>query len=280
MNDVVTAFDPKMLLRSKAQVGVLSSDVADEGQSVHINSEGEAVSWIAPQAKAVMPDWSGIKSLRRYFGSHIHKAYPAWVYHPTEAPRIVKNAEEAAELGIGYREATMEERGRYGVKSVWDWTAECKWRPDPWPGAMKFDPSKPTHGKNYMPSTPNPVIAQNALLEAVIPQVTAAVIQALKSNGPAAPANIDSAQWAKFQAFLAYEKSQEAMDVIKERLGGDVEVDAADEGEGAATNALAGGSLTPDEERKLWQDEAERKGIKVDGRWSLAKLKSEVEKAA
>lgn len=264
--DFVTPYDPSML-RSKAEVGVLSADVAGEGERI-IHSDGETVAWLPPPAKAVIPDWSGIKSLRRYFGSHVHRTYPAWLYHPTEEPRLVKNAEEASLLGVGYRTATNEERGKYRVENVWDHTADSKWRAEPWPGTMKFDPRKAGHGKTYQPTAPNPVHAQNDLVRALIPEVAAAVAQALKSSGPSAPANVNPKDWDEFLAFQAWQKTQSAVEALATE-------DNSEQGSSETSNALS-----KDEERKLWEAEAARKNIRVDGRWSLEKLREAVEKAA
>ncbi len=270
--DIVTPFDPKMLLRSKADVGILSADVAGEGERV-LMSDGEAINWTPPPVKPVIPDWSGIKSIRKYFGRTGMQPYPAWLYHPAEAARVVKNAEEAAELGIGLREATNEEKGRYGVKSVWDWTPECKWRPQPYPGTVKFDPRNPGPGKEYVPAAPDPRVSRDALLEAVIPQVTAAVVAALKSSAPAAPAHIDAREWNEFQAFLAFKKTTEAVDLVGQRL------DEIDEEE-ANGNALNAAAARGSDERAEWEAEATRKGVKIDRRWSVERLKTEVEKVA
>lgn len=251
------------VLPSRADVGVLDPEIAGEGERV-IHSDGEQISWTPPPAKPVMPDWSQIKSIRKYFGRTGHQVWPAWVYHPTEQPRLLKNADEGATIGICYRDATMDERSRYGHKAVWDWSEDCLWRPQPYPGTQKFDPQKPGQGKTYMPAAPNPAVAQNALLEALIPTVTAAVVTALKANGPGAPANIDPQQWEAFLQFQAFQKTAAAVDEVKRDV---------------AVNALAAGS-DAETEWSLWEEEARSKGIKVDGRWSLERLKSEVEKAA
>jgi len=169
-------------------------------------------------------------------------------------------------FGVCYREASMDERGRYSRSHVWDWKDDCQWRPQPL-GKPKFDPQKPGQGKTYIATPPNPVVAQNALLEALIPAVAAAVAQSLKSNGPGAPADVDPKQWDAFLQFQAWQKSTEAVEALSV---GAPEVETP--------NAL--GTIFPEEDRTLLEQEAERKGIKVDGRWSLSRLKSEVEKAA
>lgn len=256
------------VLPKKSEVGVLDPEIAGEGERV-IYSDGEQMSWTPPPARPVMPDWSQIKSIAKYFNRIGHQVWPAWLYHPGEEPRLVKNATEAAALGVCYREATADERGRYGVKAVWDYTEETEWRSQPYDNTIRFDPNRLGQGKTYVASAPNPAIAQNALLEALIPAVAAAVAQSLKATGPGAPANVDQAQWEAFLQFQAFQKAAEAVDIVKA------------ENSGEAGDVVVGeNGLTADQERRLWQDEAEVRGIKVDGRWSLAKLKAEVEKAA
>lgn len=265
-------------LPPRSKVGYLDPEIAGEGQKV-IMSDGDQVSWNPPPAKLVIPDISGIKSIAKYFGRTGTQVWPAWLYHPTEAPRIVKNADEAAQLGVCYREATIDERGRYGLKHVWDWQEDSQWRPQPHRD-QKFDAASPGTGKNVVIGPANPAIAQNALLEALIPTVTAAVVAGLKSSGAApAPNAVDPAQWEAFLQFQAWQKTQAAVAAVGERIEAEGSGDGAGEGSGASSgNAL--NALTPEQERALWVTEAEAKGIKVDGRWSIERLRSEVEKAA
>lgn len=269
MNDFVSNLDLSKL-PSRADVGFADAEVMGEGQRV-ILSDGQQVAWNPPPAQPVMPDWSGIKSIRHYFGRTGHPTYPAWLYHPTEEPRLVKNAEEAKVLGVFYRRATEMERGRYGINAVWDWDEGCQWRSQPYHG-RKFDPMKLENGKTYIPTPPNPVNAQNALIESLIPAVAAAVAQSLKSTGPSAPANIDPVQWDAFIQFQAWQKSAEAV----KSLANEPEEPAADEPQEA--NALSN-ALSPEQDRALWVAEAERKGVTIDKRWGVAKIKAEVEKA-
>jgi hypothetical protein len=257
------------VLPSKRDVGYLDPSIAGEGAKV-ILSDGEVIHYNPPPPKPVMPDWSTIKPIRHYFNRTDFRVWPAWLYHPKEQPRLVKNQDEAAELGVCYRESTVDEKGRYGRDHVWDWRDDCQWRPQPWPGTQKFDPSKAEQGKTYIAAPVNPTIAQNELAALLIPQVAAAVAQALKASGPAAPASVDPAQWEQFLQFQAWQKSTEVVG------------DAVQQAAQAPTLGLQGGasSLTPDAERAAWEAEAIRKGITVDKRWGLERLKSEVEKAA
>src|ERR1700690_3144392 len=241
-------------LPPRSSVGTLSAEIAGEGERV-IHSDGSiTTNWSPPPARLVMPDWSEIKSIRHYFNRKGHQVWPAWFYHPTEKPRLIRNAEDGADLGVCYRRATNEERGKYGVEAVWDWKDGCEWRPQPY-HAPKFDPANPGHGKEFIAKAPNPTMAQNALLEALIPTVTAAVVAALRSNGPAAPANVDAAGWDEFLQFQAFKKSSQAIDAVKDQ-------DALDlQGGGASGTSVLANGLSEAEERTLWEDEAKRKGI-------------------
>jgi hypothetical protein len=257
------------VLPSKREAGYLDPAIAGEGVKV-VMSDGDVITYAPPPPKPVMPDWSTIKSIRHYFNRTDFRVWPAWLYHPKEAARLVRNADEAAELGVCYRDATIDEKGRYGRDHVWDWKDDSQWRPQPWPDTIKFDPNKAEQGKTVIASPVNPTVAQHDLAALLIPQVAAAVAQALKMSGPAAPPSVDPAQWEQFLQFQAWQKSAEV-------VGGAVQ-QAATEAPGLGLQG-GSGAPSPDAERVAWEEEADRKGIKIDRRWSLERLKSEVEKA-
>lgn len=256
----------------------LDAELANEGGKVMgpetvILSNGEQVAWTPPPEKLAIPDLSVVKSLRHYFGQRGYKPYPAWLYHPTKHAVLVKDAKEAAEFGVVYREATSDERSRYGLKTVWDWEEGSDWRPNP-VVEQKFDPKNPGAGKNLIHSAPDPRVAQNDLVAALIPAVTAAVVQGLKATGPAAPAAIDPKQW---EAFLAFQAWQQAQPIVATAVAeAEIAAEAAVEEEFAEQTVNA---LSPEQDRLLWEEEAKRLGIKPDGRWSLERLKLEVQKA-
>ena len=237
------------VLPSKADVGYLAGDVAEEGQKVILDS-GEQVSWTPPPVRPSVPDMSQIKAIRHYFGRAGHQVYPAWLFHPTEKAVLVKDAKEAEKYGVRFRKATQEENERFGVTSSWDFADDTKWRVKPLQ-ARVVDPNNLETGKNYIAATTMPHIAQNAMIEALIPAVAAAVAKSLQSSGPSAPANIDPKQWESFLAFQAFQKTTETVN-----------------------------ALSDDVDRENLAAEAERKGIKVDKRWSMNRLQAEVEKAA
>ncbi len=254
------------IIPPRSEVGYLDSEIANEGQKVSALSDGQPEGWSPPPQLASVPDWSRIKSIARYFNRSGFKPYPAWLYHPTEPPRVVNDADEAAKLGVCYRRPTDDERQRYGDKDVWDWTAESKWRPTPH-GKPKFDPQNPGLGKTYIANT-NPQVAQHALVEALIPQVAAAVAAAMQgTGGPAAPVGVKKDEWDEFLAFKAWQKTQETVTKVAS------EITAEDAGGG--TNALA----DPEAELAFWKGEAIAKNVRIDGRWSLERIKAEVEKA-
>jgi hypothetical protein len=248
-----------------SEVGYADEEILKEGQPVLLDN-GEEVMWNAPLPKPVMPDWSGIKSIQKYFNRRGFFPYPTWVYHPEHEPRVVKNAEEAKTLGVIYRKANEDETARYGLKAVWDWLDGSKWRTTPYERDRAFNPAKPGPGKTVIHATPNVHVAQNDLVNKLIPEVAAAVATALKMAGPSVPASVDPREWSEFQEFMAWKKSSEAVNELAKH---------AEARPGHDENALS-----DEEERALWESEAVAKGIKIDGRWSLERLKTEVLKAA
>lgn len=244
-----------------SKVGYLDPEIAGEGTRV-IYSDGEQVTWTPPPPQPVMPDMSQIKSIRKYFNKTGHVVWPAWLYHPTESNRLVKDAHEAAALGVCYRQATQDERGKYGLSAVWDWKDDSQWRPLPWT-TPKFDPANPGQGKTYIPAQISPQRQQTELVATVV----AAVTQMLKSSGPSAPASIDPKQWDEFVKFQAWQKANEV-------------VAAAPVGQQEAEPQINALNAEEPDEKAHWTAEAERKGIKLDGRWSLERIKAEVLKAA
>ena len=255
----------------------LDPSIADEGAKVIkgdeiILSNGDHVAWTPPPEKIVMPDLSGIKSLRAYFGQRGYRVYPAWLYHPSKSAVLVKDAKEAAEYGIVHRQTSPDERSRYGAKDVWDWEQGSQWRPNPHTDP-KFDPKNPGAGKNLIHSAPDPKIAQHELVAALIPAVAAAVAQSLKASGPAAPASVDQTQWEAFLAFQAWQKTQEVVAGAAAAIERDMQEQIREPDDPLAS------ALSPEQDRLLWEEEAKRVGVKVDGRWSTERLKAAVEKA-
>jgi hypothetical protein len=138
-------------LPSRSEVGFLDPEIANEGEKAIVLNHGEKINIAPPPAKRVVPDLSEIKSIRHLFGRTGYEVYPAWVYHSeTGEARLIADHREAMALGIYYRDASNEEKGRYGVAAVWDWKPDCKWRPKP-THANKFNPANPGTGKTFVP---------------------------------------------------------------------------------------------------------------------------------
>lgn len=238
----------------------LDPEIANEGTKVLL-SDGQEVSWNPPAAKPVIPDWSENKSIKHYFHRVGYQPFPAWFYGPNGEERIFLNREEAAQEGIIFRKASFEEKGMFGRDYVWDKAAGCHWSPIPYPGTKRFDPNNVGAGKNYIARPPDPKIAENELLARLIPLVAASVTTALKGSGEAqAPPQVDPKLWERFMAFVAFEKTQEALEPANEQPD---EEPAAD---------------PQDDERSEWIAKAKEAGIKIDGRWKLDKLRKNVMK--
>ena len=254
-------------LPSRESVGNLDPEIAGEGQKVLL-SNGETVTYRPPPVKAVVPDYSVIKSIQHYFNrTDGPYTYPSWIYHPTEEARVVRNEKEAAEFGVRYRQSTHEERAQGFPTHRWEYAEGSLWRVTPYPASIKFDPSRPGTGKTYMPAPPNPAMAQNAMIAAV---VSAVMAQMQDQGQPGAPAKVDQAQWDEFLRFQAWQKAQALVAGAKQMAE-----DHPEPSQGAL-----GSALSQEQEWNLWEEEAKTKGVKVDHRWSLDRLKAEVEKAA
>jgi len=266
------------VLPSKREVGVvMNPDLNAEWDAVNktVLSDGTEISINPPPPKPVMPDWSQIKPIRHYFNRQLkNNFWPAWLYnHANGEERIVKNADEAAELGVCMRKRTADEASRFGEGDVWDWKPDTDWRPTPKPKTRAYDPRRPEQGKEYVAAVIPQATANRDMLNTVLPEITAAVVAALKQGGLVNPSNVDSKQWDEFLAFQAWKKTQEAIeDVTKPEIDVPAEHKKALE----TTMVLEG---VP-EEREAWLTEAKNRGIKVDGRWTLERIKSEVERAA
>jgi len=228
--------------------GYLAPEIEGEGQKV-LMSDGSFVNFNPPANKPITPDWSAIKSIAKYFNRTDFHIWPHWFYHPTKEAIVIRNAEEAAQLGIRRRESTMEERARMNCGPfIWEWPESCLWRPTPY-AKEKFDFRNPGTGKTYVPEKVDPALTLNATMR----QLT----DAFKGGaGPNAPASVDPTLWAEFLAFQAWKQATE-------------KAEARD----PASPAI-------DPERLEWEEAARRVGVKPDGRWNLEKLKAKVQEAA
>jgi hypothetical protein len=251
----------------------LDPEIAGEGEAVDPN-----IAWVEPPPKPVIPDISQVKTIRKYFGRPPGAGgmWPAWLYHATEKARILPTPEDARKLGVVRRKASEDEKLQFGAAEwLWDWVRpdhpiealrgpDQGWRPAPL-REMKHDPRKLDihnlpHSKNYVPTAPNPAIAQNAMIAELVPTVAAAVASALKSEkGIEKPAHIDEKEWDEFLAFQAFKKTTQ----VVEKTTGPLSAKPAKAAETA-------------DEKELWLEAAEQRGVKIDKRWSLERLKKEV----
>lgn len=235
-------------LPPRSSVGYLDPEIANEGVKVF---EDTPLGWNPPPIKMAMPDWSEIKQIRHYFNRIGHQTFPAWLYHQNGEMKLVNDAGAAKELGVIYRHATDDEKGRYNVQALWDWDDGCLWRPKPW-GLAKFDPKNPGAGKEVIPEKPDPMKTQADLLRGLL--------KAFESGGVQKPADMSANDWVEFQQFLLFKKTQAAIQPSEAKTEG---------------NALAG----TQSERELLEFEAAAKGVKIDGRWSNERLKKEIDQA-
>lgn len=246
-------------------VEYLDPEIANEGVSALSN-------WSPPLPEARIPDYKGIKGIAKYFPQYSgrpynHKVFPCWLYHPKlparliedqfvdgDPPRLVKKAGEiAAELGCAYRATTFEERAQGFPLNRWVFTGE--WRNSPF--TSKFDPKNPGPGKLYVKEKDRESGRADD-----IAAIVAAVLGALKTGGPAILAEPTMpADVAEFEAFKAWKAAQAAQHAP-------IVEDAA---------SLAATERADDAMEQLKIAAAER-GIKIDGRWSVARIREELEK--
>jgi hypothetical protein len=280
MNDDIRSpsIDLLALPKRGKDAAFLAKEFADEGVKV-ILSDGEQVSYNPPPAKPVIPDFSGVKSIRHYFHRTGFSPWPAWVYHPTEEKRLLKNAEEGIELGIVYRKTSVEEQAKTGLTAQWDWEPGCEWRTKPFPKDLQFDSTKLHGGKEVIHRAKTGMESQNELLNAVLPQITKVILDAMKETNAsnATPKDHDANDWAEFQQFLAFKKGEKVTKAV-------ISVTAPADFDAGAENALLAqhaeaNKLTEDQETVLWREEAKRRDIKIDKRWSLQTLRETVENA-
>lgn len=219
----------------KSKIGTLSAEIAGEGFKV---SGGPQESWTPPKRQDMTPDWSQFKSIQKYFNRSGFPPFPSWIYHPTEQPRIVKNADEAAEYGIIFREATDDERSMGQGAARYDFVGGTQWRVKPLKDP-KFDHTNPGPAKNYESPKPDYLRSQTDLLRGMV--------AALQEG------NKGSIRLEDLVAALTASRAvPEPVEPIAE---------------------------PEDDERATWLKAAEERGVKVDKRWSLERLRNEVAKA-
>lgn len=245
-------------------VDYLDPEIAGEGFA--------ADSWTPPIPEARIPDYKGIKKIAKYFPQftgrpYVHQVFPCWLYHPTkpeilvhdiynseDPPRLIKKATEwAAELGCLYRNTTPAEREQGFPNQRWEYSGE--WR------------AKPFKAKHDM-SNKTLVSAQANPNDAIAATVAAVLAQLGRANAPVgAPADMTAdPKWIEFQAFKAWSEQQEK--------GGGEEHPTPTVG---VANALQPASAM-DKAKAI--EEAEKRGVEIDRRWSADKIIAELAKVA
>ena len=277
------ALDNGRSLPSRANVGYLSDDIAREGQKIRMDDNDGFDIVGEPPEKIAFPDYSKVKHLRKYFNRTGYQVYPTWIRnHETGEELIVKNAEEAARYGVIFRQTTPDERAAFGVNYRWDKctptdprivVGKGEWTTRTFAQQKRvIDPNNMIEGgKNFIERRQ---IDTGADHDALIARTVAAVMAAMKTQAPSAPSNVDPVQWQEYQEFLAF---REAAKAVSEIEPGPLAAsdDAEPEDEPLVIHDM-NGEIDP---RTRWVAEAERRGVKVDGRWSLARLIEECEKA-
>ena len=261
------ALDGGAKMPPRSSVGYLSDDIAREGQKIRMDDADGYEIVGEPPDKPAYPDYSKVKHLRKYFNRTGYQVFPSWVYHPNGESQIVKNAEEAVKYGVVFRATTPEEKAAFGVNYRWDYSG-TEWRTQAFNRKRVIDPDNLTEGgKNFVARQS---ISTSYDQDAMIARTVASVLAALKTTGPVAPANVDAEQWQKFLEFQAFQEATKAVAETTEAAPDEVE-----------DEPLIIHDMTGDADPKAkWLAEAERLGVKVDGRWSLSRLIEECEKAA
>lgn len=246
----------------------LDPEIANEG--MHADAFGE---WAPAVEEARVPTYDWLKGTKwaKYFPKlsgrpYQHQTFPCFLYHPTFDPvrvddvkdadgMVVKKAAVIAKekFGCEYRPSTRDEITQGFPPNRWVYTGE--WRAAPFDKDIGFKPHKPDTGKHLVASRDSHDPAPSADM---IGGIVAAVLAKMNPQGGSVASPESDPDYLEFQAFKAWKA-------------------AAQEPLASSGNALA---IEAADERELWEEEAKAKGIKVDGRWSLERLKAEVEKAS
>lgn len=272
-----------------------------------ILSEGDnADTWQPFMDKPKIPTYEGIKSIRKYFpqfsgipyqpNQHV---FPAHFYHPDgrtmlirdkytseDPPRLEKSAKEQAKaLGIEYRQSTFEEKAQGFPEFRWVFGADCKWRTIPFEAHTKFDPVNVQHSKTVVypqhQSGGGGVSAEQ--IAAIVSAVASQFEERAARNGKASLAtDPEFAEYQQFKQWLASKEVQETVPQAKEVADIlDKEVSELNSliAPVATNEVVIGGTEAAEADvKQALIDEARKRGIKVDGRWSMQRLQTEIEK--
>lgn len=247
-------------------VEYLPAEIANEGQKagaiVTDNNDGSG-DYQPPMDLPHVPDYKGIKSIAKYFPQYsnrpyVHKPFPAWVYHMTKEPmlihdkinsegRVIKTAAEwAAELGL-----TWEGPPRMR------WNVSGEWNPEP-----VAAPKSKTAGTGKVLVEAVKTIASQASdnIATIIAAVMAAMGKAEKPGTNALAADPDYAAFLAFKEFQKQAGAPPAAQPVETQAQGSV--------------------LSAEDEKAVLIDAASERGVKIDKRWSVERLKEELDKVA
>lgn len=231
----------------------LDASIANEGQSA--NGWNPDEEWQPMMAKPVIPTYEGLKSIAKYFPQfsgipYKHRVFPAWFYHAKEEPKLARTEAQATALGAKW---DAEEHR---------WSCAGEWKSKPFP--RKFDAKNPGTGKSLVGAGMNETDRQSTMIAAVVAAVTAQM--GGKPAGATSalaqpPADPDMAEFIAFKAWKALQ-------------AGETPSSEPNEGADAVT-----ANLPEADEKKLLLEAAAERDIKIDGRWSLDRIKAELDKA-
>lgn len=259
----------------------LDPKIAGEGTKVRL-SNGSEITWSPPPTKTIMPDWSQVKHLQKYFNRREYQFFPCWLYHPHLPPVCVLSAQEAGEdYGVELKVRTEAERQRYGG-GEYRWEFSGEWRTTPFTAPP---PTMDTVRKNVIAHRADPIADLARLLGGQV-RVDPARIEAKPE--------IDQAMLDEFRQFQQWKATQAAMREAAARGAAHAEaaLDEAYQGGGYGAPAKpeeldgpSGPTRMPGPtgvqtgspaERDIWIQKAGEAGIHVDHRWSAATLRKHV----
>ncbi len=227
---------------------------ADKGATAVIPAWDEDEEWQPMLEPAHIPDYKGIKSIAHYFPQFSGRPYrprpfPATFYHRKHGEKTITKQEDAMEMKVFWNKA---EGGK--------WEAKGEWSTKPFDHkAQPEGPGKSLTSKDKS-STENTIEIVAAAVTAALAKIgntpTAPKVQQALSSDP------DYAEFMQFKAFKA-KGSMTADEIAPAAYDDDEEADDA----------------IPDEKSMLIEAAA-AKGIKLDKRWGLDKIKAALEEAA
>lgn len=202
-----------------------------------------------------IPTYEGIKSIKHLFPQfsnipYKHKPFPAWLYHASQKPKLVRTPEAAKVLGVAWNKAEH----RFDCTSEWQ--------------AKPMVAAKASHGgpgKHLMEASQTRAAGQSEMIGAVVAAVMAQMGAKPATAGaptPAANPALDP-EWVEFQAFKAWKEQQ-----------AHITMDAAPAGEAGSNK------LTEAEEHELLLEAAAERDVEIEPTWNLDRIKEELDKVA